>query len=150
MRFFPLVILAVFLTGCGDPSITSDVSVLGTRNVTLPNGDKIAAEVVVKTADVLRGLMFRESLPAGKGMLFVYENPAAIRVWTYRLNIPIDIVFLDLQHKVLGTSFNTPPCNTRSSECLTYGGLDGTSYMLQVGAGVAQKAGVMTGMTLSF
>jgi len=72
MRYFPLcVVLALALSGCGRDS--ADADVLETRTVTLPNGTRIRAEVKIRPFDMQRGMMFRDELPQGEGMLFIHR-----------------------------------------------------------------------------
>jgi len=62
--------------------------------------------------------MYRTSLAADQGMLFVYEPPQPVSFWMKNTKIPLDMVFLrDGQVKMLKA--NVPPCTT--NPCPTYG-----------------------------
>lgn len=44
-----------------------------------------------------RGLMWRESLPPGQGMLFIYESPRPAAFWMKNTLIALDMIFIDAQ-----------------------------------------------------
>jgi hypothetical protein len=46
-----------------------------TREVRLPDGAKILTEIKATNEDRAQGMMFRDSLAADRGMLFVHERP---------------------------------------------------------------------------
>ncbi|HIF54767.1 MAG TPA: DUF192 domain-containing protein, partial [Methylococcaceae bacterium] len=47
------------------------------------------------------GLMFRESLAADKGMLFIFEEEVIQRVWMKNTLIPLDIMFISSDGKLV-------------------------------------------------
>lgn len=119
--------------------------------VTLPNGTKILAEPVQKQADMMRGLMFRDSLGANRGMLFIYAKEDRVPYWTFQVRIPVDIVWMDHQHRVVDLTLNAPPCPSRQSDaCPSYGGHEPAQFVLEVNAGVAAKSQVKIGDVLDF
>jgi uncharacterized membrane protein (UPF0127 family) len=151
MRVFVLLAAALALCGCkSDSDANASLEALRTTMVTLPNGKGVRAELAIDEYDQARGLMFRDTLPEGRGMLFVHRKPAVRSYWMYQVRIPLDIIFMDSNRRVLGVAANAPPCTTRSSECPTYGGFDGTQYVLELGAGQAAKNGVTPGVSLTF
>lgn len=149
MRYFPLcVVLALALSGCGRDS--ADADVLETRTVTLPNGARIRAEVKIRPFDMQRGMMFRDELPQGEGMLFIHAEPGNYPYWMYNVRIPLDIIWLDANRRIVEISADTPPCQTRASECPTYGGKARSQYVLEIGGGEAARYGLKVGDTLVF
>jgi uncharacterized membrane protein (UPF0127 family) len=149
MRFFILVAaLAVLCVSCG--SRTTDENPITTRTVTLPDGTKIRAEVMLSAVDMARGYMFRDSVPSGTGMLFIHPKPGPHTYFMYNVRVPLDIVFMDANRTVLEIAASVPPCKTKASECPTYGGNARTQFVLELGGGEAARHGVRAGVTLSF
>ena len=65
-----------------------------------------------------RGLMFREELCSDCGMLFVYDEEVKSKFWMKNTLIPLDIIWLDSDLKVVHVA-NAVPCVTE--ECELYG-----------------------------
>src|SRR5690348_486840 len=98
---FALVGLLVYF-GCGPQ--TEPVEDLNTRIVTLPGGREIRAEVMLKPAEMARGMMYRDALPQGRGMLFIHEKPAPYRYWMSNVKDPLDIIFMDENRQIVEIS----------------------------------------------
>ncbi len=149
MRYFtPLILLALAGAGCGPPTVGLDE--LGMRTVKLPNGRVIRAEVEVDSTDMQKGMMFRDSLPRGRGMLFIHDKPGLYPYWMYQVRIPLDMLWMDASHRIVEVSADTPPCKTKASECPKYGGHQQAQYVLELGGGEARRLGVREGDTLDF
>ena len=93
-----------------------------TRVVTLPDGFRVRAQVMADPVDMLRGMMFRDSLAANRGMLFIHPKPGKYQYWMYQVRIPLDIIWMDANGRIVEMSPNTPPCKTKASACPKYGG----------------------------
>jgi len=52
-------------------------------------------EVAVKPADLERGLMHRDSLPHGTGMIFLFDKKARWPFWMKDVQFPIDLAWLN-------------------------------------------------------
>jgi uncharacterized membrane protein (UPF0127 family) len=151
MRYFLpyCMLLAVVATGCGGPQ-TEDLEVLGTRKVTLPSGQAIRAEVEMDAMDMQKGMMFRDSLARGRGMLFIHQTPGLYKYWMYQVRIPLDIIWMDPSHRIVEISPDTPPCKTKASLCANYGGQQTAQFVLELGGGEARRLGLSLGQTLEF
>ena len=140
---------AALLVGCGGPSNITDE--IGLTSVSFPNGARINAETMRTDIELLKGLMFRESLPAGRGMLFIHPEENIFHYWMYQTKIPLDIIWMDHDRRIVEMSLDTPPCTSKSAkECPNYGGNYKSKYVLEVNAGVAKKNGLQVGDTLVF
>jgi len=134
------------LAACGERAARwEDVN---TRRVRLPDGFEIRAEVVTHPQDMMRGMMFRESLPEGRGMLFIHGEPGKYPYWMYQVRIPLDIIWLDAEGRIVEISANTPPCTGKASECPTYGGNFDALMVLEVPAGTVERHKLQVGQRL--
>jgi uncharacterized membrane protein (UPF0127 family) len=154
MRYFPplmplLMLLVLAATGCGDPE-TSGPEVLGMRTVKLPNGEQVRAEVEIDAMDMQKGMMFRDSLARGHGMLFVHQKPGLYPYWMYQVRIPLDMIWMDTSHRIVEISADTPPCKTKASLCPNYGGHETAQFVLELGGGEARRSGLSLGQMLEF
>lgn len=135
-------------TGCSSSNITDEINL---TQVTFPNGVRINAEMMRRELELMRGLMFRESLPPNRGMLFIHPKEDIYRYWMYQTKIPLDLIWMDHNRRIVEMSQDTPPCKSSSArQCPNYGGNFKSMYVLEVNAGVARKNGLKTGDTLDF
>lgn len=149
MRYFlPPILLALASAGCG-PS-NDGLDALRMRTIKLPNGRTINAEAEIDPTDMQKGMMFRDSLARGRGMLFLHDKPGLNQYWMYQVRIPLDILWMDTNHHIVEISADTPPCKTRASECPKYGGHQQAQYVLELGGGEAKRLGLHEGDTLEF
>jgi len=141
-------LLLAFLVSCGSETATMDD--FNTRAVTLPNGKVIKAELAVTREMMARGLMFRTSMPRDRGMLFMHETQGRWQYWMLNTKIPLDIIWMDDNHRVVEISADTPPCRTEGSKCPNYGGNADARYVLELNAGEAKRNDIRVGSTISF
>ena len=148
MRFAALCLIVLCAAGCG--SEKSGLEGLETQPVTLPDGKTIRAEVMIKQFDVQRGMMFRASLAPDHGMLFIHSKPGAYSYWMYIVNIPLDIIWMDRDRRIVEIAANAAPCHTKASECPTYGGHQVAQFVLELAGGQAAAHHLQTGETITF
>jgi uncharacterized membrane protein (UPF0127 family) len=139
---------ALLLVGCGRESDAPED--FQARTVTFPNGSQVRAESMISPADLQRGMMFRQSIAPDRGMLFFHSQSGKIKYWMFQCLIPLDIVWMDRDRRIVEISANTPPCTTAAGQCPTYGGNYDSLYVLELGGGMAAKYGLKVGDTLRF
>jgi len=106
-------------------------------------GERFAVEVADTPAKQRVGLMFRESMPADSGMLFVFPNAAPRGFWMRNCLIPLDILYFDAERRLLRAYHSLPPCEALPCETYPSGGR--AQYVLELNAGVAKRLGVEPG-----
>jgi uncharacterized protein len=116
--------------------------------VTMPSGAVYRLELARTPEEVQQGLMFRESLPANTGMLFLFGEPDVHTFWMKNTMIPLDIVWLDAGGTVLFVSADTPPC--KADPCPTYGPKTPAVNVVELAAGMAKKEKIEVGTVLKF
>src|SRR6185503_1026424 len=90
-----------------------------------------------------RGLMFRESMPADHGMLFLFDDNAVRTFWMKNCRMPLDILYFDEKYKLVSVQQRVPAC--RSEPCPVYPSDGAAKYVLELNAGVADKLDVKPG-----
>src|SRR4029079_11266235 len=109
----------MLLCACGSKSD----QIVNTTEVTFPNGKTVIAETMLRDIDQMRGMMFRDSLAPDRGVLFVHPQEGNVSYWMYQVRIPLDIIWMDHDRKIVEISANTPACTSKSSrDCPSYGG----------------------------
>lgn len=138
----PLVAVALVLAAVAAPSAPA------TTPLTLPSGRVLEVEVMVKDQDRAVGLMFRPSLPEDRGMLFVFPRSDFHGIWMKNCKFPIDILWLDEDHRIVHVAEAVPPC--KADPCPSYAPLRRASYVVELNAGQARQEDAAVGRKVSF
>ena len=101
-------------------------------------------EVADNEDEMIRGLMFRKNLPWNLGMLFVFYNDAPRTFWMKNTLIPLDMIFVDSNLKIMDIKQNVPPC-AQGDECPVYPSKEPAQYVLEVNAGFVRESGIKIG-----
>ena len=78
--------------------------------VLLPAGDVIEVEVSADDATRAQGLMFRENLPEGKGMIFLFAEESPHAFWMKNTVIFLDLIWIDSALKIVHIERMVEPC----------------------------------------
>jgi uncharacterized membrane protein (UPF0127 family) len=116
--------------------------------VTMPSGAVYRLELARTPDEQQMGLMFRESLPERTGMIFLFGDGGVHQFWMKNTMIPLDMIWLDSEGKVLFVSANTPPC--KADPCPSYGPTTPAANVLELAGGMAKKESVLVGSVLKF
>jgi uncharacterized membrane protein (UPF0127 family) len=103
-----------------------------------------AVDVTVEVVDTptarAQGLMYRNALADGTGMLFVFDEESEHPFWMKNTLIPLDMIFIDGGSKIVGIAANTHPLSLAQ---VTVG--KPSRWVLEVPGGWSAKNGVGTG-----
>ncbi len=104
---------------------------------------RIDVELVASEAEVQRGLMYRTSMPADRGMLFRLGERRVHSFWMHNTCIPLDLVFVEDDGFVVGIVEGATPLTdtTRSVGCPS-------SWVLETNAGWTRQHGVRAGQKM--
>lgn len=101
---------------------------------------RIAVEVAESDEEQARGLMFRTEMGADEGMLFPRDPPDIASFWMKNTPLPLDIIFIGTNRKVLNVAANTVPYSLAS---VSAEGM--TAAVLELNAGRAAQLGIGPG-----
>lgn len=94
------------------------------------------------------GLMFRERLPQGSCMLFIFGHPGRHEIWMRNMGFPIDAVWTDRDGAIVDIKERLEPCNSIFN-CPQYGPGKEASYLIELNAGEASRRRLRKGSKLS-
>jgi len=99
-----------------------------------------SVEMATTEEEKTTGLMYRKELPDGRGMLFDFSPAQEVSMWMKNTFIPLDMIFIRADGRILRIAENTEPQSTRiiPSRGLAKG-------VLEVIAGTAKKYGIEPG-----
>ncbi len=76
----------------------------------LPSGHEFALEVAADDLARQRGYMGREKVGPRDGMIFVFDDNSRHSFWMKDCKTALDIVWLDVNGRVVWTEVDRPPC----------------------------------------
>ena len=127
-------------TGCSSATPTEQVTV---------GGKAFEVEIADDFNERARGLMFRERMRPGHGMLFVHEREEPLAYWMKNTKIPLDILYFDASRRLVSIQKGVPPCSA-GDRCPHYPSTGPTKYVLELNAGEGQALALAAGAEITF
>lgn len=133
-----LLLLILLLSGV-TPSCAGKVTKLYSARI---GGRNLRLELAVTPQERRKGLMFRDSLPEGRGMLFAFPSPRILSFWMKNTRIPLSIAFIGEDWRIVAIRrmqpYNRNPVTSRIP----------ARYALEVPQGWFHRHGITTGNRL--
>ncbi len=114
----------------------------------LPDGSIITLELASTPEERRQGLMFRPSMAADRGMLFVFNREGLPGIWMKNTLIPLDLLYLNKRGEIVDIIENAEPCKVE--DCPTYKPTKPAVAVLEVAAGVVEAHNLKAGDVLIF
>lgn len=105
----------------------------------------VLVEIARTEEEKQRGLMFRQKLDPGRGMIFLWPAPDHLKFWMKNTFIPLDMIFIGADKRVVYVEENAEPLTTSSR-----GPDEKSQFVLEVPGGWARAHGVERGVPVRF
>jgi uncharacterized membrane protein (UPF0127 family) len=152
LRVIPLALLvaliifmvSMMIAPVATEPVNYSQSVGGTVTLQGPSGPvSLGVELATTPEQHSQGLMDRESLPEGEGMLFIFGSDQPRSFWMKNTLIPLDMIFINSSLEIVSIIEDAQPCGP--SRCpLQNSGLP-SMYVLEANAGFVQEHGLSPG-----
>ena len=115
------------------------------NNYVIINSYTIDVELALTNEERQKGLMGRENLDDGEGMLFVFDDEKKHEFWMKNMIISLDIIWIDSDGKVVHIEKQVPPCE---ENCIIYSPLAPAKYVLELNSGSAKRLSIENGIEI--
>lgn len=139
VRLVATFVMLLSFAGCREATPTSALPVVPVRI----GQQTFHLEVVANDADRQKGLMYRESMPADGGMIFVFPEEAVRSFWMKNTKIPLDILYLNSIGGIVSIRHLKPLDESPVSSEFP------AKFAIELNEGAAEKAGVKVGFVVN-
>jgi uncharacterized membrane protein (UPF0127 family) len=110
------------------------------------NNEWIEVDIAETDQERAQGLMNRESLEDDHGMLFIFPSPDRYAFWMKNMRIPIDIIWIDKDKRVVDIKSRVPPCG---EVCESMVPAKEALYVLELASGSVEDRHIKIGDVIS-
>ncbi len=126
------------------------VSVVKTGRVIFYDDDnrrnvEIVVEIAESDYEQQQGLMFREKLPEGQGMLFIYPDEKERVFWMKNTKISLDMIFINSRYEIVRIQPYTRPLSEK-----LYPSDKPAQFVVEVPAGFCERYGIKKGQRITW
>jgi len=121
----------------------------GLATVSTPDGFTIYCEIADTPASRSRGLMYRKNMAPDRGMLFLFSKADYWTFWMKNTRMPLDILWLDKNGKIVHLADHVPICNRTDNLCPRYRPGTMATQVLELRAGQADALKLTLGTQLT-
>lgn len=108
-------------------------------------------EIADEPASQQKGLMERANLAEDRGMLFVFDKTSYYPFWMKNTLIPLDIIWIDSNKKIVFIKENAQPCsNVVQAICQSIIPTKTAKYVLELNAGQVKNLNLVVGDSVDF
>ncbi|HEX3754746.1 MAG TPA: DUF192 domain-containing protein [Rhizomicrobium sp.] len=143
MRASLLALFAIVaLAGCSKKAETSPIGLpMETIKVDTDHGSEtFQVEIAADDASREKGLMFRKSMEADHGMLFVFPIVEGVAFWMKNTVLPLDMVFIRQDGTISSVAANATPFSTQEIPAT-----EPIKAVLELNGGRAEALGIVPG-----
>jgi hypothetical protein len=142
-----LLVLSIAASACSHSTQAARPSEPEVVLLTRAGEQHVKVEIARTDAERQRGLMYRQKLEPGRGMIFLFERAEQhMKFWMKNTYIPLDMIFISPDKHVVFVEENAEPLTTTSR------GPDEeeSQFVLEVPGGWARAHGVERGVACKF
>jgi uncharacterized membrane protein (UPF0127 family) len=105
----------------------------------------IKIEVADDNAKREQGMMYRKSMAANEGMLFIFPDERRRSFWMKNCHVSLDIIFVNSNKEIVHIAENCEPYSLKSIPSFEY-----AQYVVEVKAGYCHEFGLHVGNAIDY
>ena len=109
-----------------------------------------SVQLAITNAEHEKGLMFISKMGKNNGMLFVFSKENIYPFWMKNTLIPLDIIWINRDNKVVFINENSQPCPANETNCPLIDPNVKAFYVLEVNSGIVKEIEIKVGDKVEF